>query len=199
MRNIEAEKVSIVIPSYNTGKYVQESIESALNQTYQNIEVIVVDDGSTDNSLEIIKKYSERIKIIIKKNGGTASALNVGIKEMSGDWFKFLSADDVLYPNAIEDLISETKKFPNSKKIIYYSDFDWIDSNGKITGTYIYRNRNNLSQFDQNVTLLRGFYGNVNSSLIHKESFDKYGLWDEKIKFASDYELWLRLCFLLKI
>ena len=165
---MQAEKVSIIIPSYNTGKYVQESIESALNQTFTNLEIIVVDDGSTDNSLEQIRKFSDRIKIITKKNGGTSSALNTGIKEMSGDWFKWLGADDILYPNAVEDLVSETKKFPNNKKIIYYSDFDCIDSKGNFTRTIIYKNRNNFSLFEQNVRLLQGFFGNPNTSLIHK-------------------------------
>ena len=89
-------KVSIVIPVYNTEKYLDDCIESALNQTYKEIEVIAVNDGSTDNSLEVLKKYADRIKIISKPNGGTSSALNVGIAAMAGEWFKILGADDVL-------------------------------------------------------------------------------------------------------
>jgi len=186
--------VSIVIPVYNAEKYLEETILSCIHQTYPNIEIIAINDGSTDNSLEILKKYSDQINIISKENGGQSSALNAGIKVMTGDWIKCLNDDDVNYPNAIQELISETKKFPNDKKIIYYSDFDYIDSNSKIIGKHVYANRSHLSQFDQNVSLLHNMYGNVSSSLIHKEVFEKYGLWTEEVKYATDYELWLRLC-----
>ena len=111
-------RVSIVIPIYNAEKYLRECIESALNQKYEDIEVIAVNDGSKDNSLKILEEYSDRINIISKKNGGTASALNLGIKNMTGEWFKWLSADDVLYPNAIEELIIEAKKIPDKKNTI---------------------------------------------------------------------------------
>ena len=108
-------KVSIVIPIFNGEKYLDECIKSALNQIYSNIEIIAVDDGSTDNSLKILKKYSNRIKIIQKQNGGTASALNLGIKQMSGEWFKWLSQDDILYPNAIDELIKIGNSLENKK------------------------------------------------------------------------------------
>jgi len=77
-------KVSIIIPVYNAEKYLEECIESALNQTYPDIEIIAVNDGSTDNSLGILKKYEGKIKIISKENGGVASALNAGINAMTG-------------------------------------------------------------------------------------------------------------------
>ena len=102
-------KVSIIIPVYNTEKYLRECIESALNQTYKDIEIIAVNDGSNDNSLKILESFKNRIKIISKKNGGTATALNEGIKNMTGEWFKWLSADDVLYSNAIEELMKEVE------------------------------------------------------------------------------------------
>src|SRR6185437_2092788 len=103
-------KVSIIIPVYNTEKYLDECIQSALNQTYHDIEIIAVNDGSKDNSLNILEQYSDKIKIISKSNGGTASALNVGIKNMNGQWFKWLSADDLLHPTAIEELVNVAEK-----------------------------------------------------------------------------------------
>ena len=128
-------KVSIIIPVYNAEKYLKECIESALAQTYDDIEVIAIDDGSTDDSLKILNSYSDRIKIITKENGGTASALNVGINAMNGEWFKWLSADDVLYPNAIEELIKEIEQMKNKDKIILYSNYDIINSDGIVTQT----------------------------------------------------------------
>ena len=98
MKNI---KVSIIIPVYNGEKYIAQSIESALNQTYKNIEVIVVNDGSSDNTEKIVLEYGDKIKYIRKENGGVASALNVGIKNMTGDFFSWLSHDDLYYPNKI--------------------------------------------------------------------------------------------------
>jgi len=189
-------KVSIVIPVYNAEKYLTECIESAINQTYQDTEVIVVNDGSTDNSLQVLEKFSDKIKILNKKNGGTASALNAGIKIMKGMWFKWLSADDALYPNAVEELISETEKLKNKKKYILYSNYDIIDSKGKIIRKFIEPNYNNLSSFDVNVLLLDHYIGNGTTSLIHKSALDEFGLFDEMIGFAEDYELWLRYCLL---
>jgi len=190
-------RVSIVIPVYNAKDYLIECIDSALNQTYSDIEVIVVNDGSTDNSLDILKKYKDRIKIINKKNGGTSSALNAGIKIMSGEWFKWLSADDVLSNNAIEILLNEIKKIKvDTKSCIFYSHYDFIDENNNIIGEHIEQNNNNLKSFDKNIILLHHFYGNGSTSLIHKSIFDRCGLFDEKIKFQDDYEFWLRCCLL---
>jgi glycosyltransferase involved in cell wall biosynthesis len=99
--------VSIIIDNYNYGRFIQDAIESTLNQTYPNIEVIVVDDGSTDSSREIISRYASagRVKAVLKENGGLASAMNAGFEVSSGDLVVFLDSDDVLKPEAIEDAV----------------------------------------------------------------------------------------------
>lgn len=187
--------VSIVIPVYNSGKYLEEAIKSCLNQTYSNIEIITVIHDSTDNSLEILKKYSEKIRIIEKQNMTNAySAVNLGIKEMKGEWFKFMGADDVLYPYSIEELVFETKKFQDLTKIIFYSNFDYINSKSEVIATKKERDVSHISQFDQNVLLLEKIYGNINSGIIHKSVFDKYGFFNEKYDLTADYEFVLRLC-----
>jgi glycosyltransferase involved in cell wall biosynthesis len=188
-------RVSIIIPVYNAEKYIQECIESALNQTYPDIEVIAVNDGSKDNSLKILEQYSNKIRIISKENGGTASALNVGIKTMTGEWFKWLSADDVLYPNAVEELILAAKSLPN-RKFILYSNYEIIDSDGKIMNTVIESNYNKLDLFNLNVILLDHFIGNGTTSLIHKSTIEECGMFNENIGYKEDYELWLRFCVL---
>lgn len=188
-------KVSIIIPAYNAEKYIEESVESAINQTYQDIEIIVVDDGSKDNTVQLLKKYSDKIKVISKKNGGVASALNAGINEMSGEWFKWLSADDALNPNAVEELINETKKIEDKKHTIIYGNFDFIDSDGKLIDHYIEPNYNNLESFDFNVILLDHHIGNGTTALIHKSTIEAYGMFNEEIDF-EDYELWLRYSLL---
>jgi len=193
-------KVSIIIPVYNAEQFLDECINSALNQTYDNIEIIAVNDGSTDNSKNILEKFNSKIKIIHKINGGTASALNAGIKEMNSEWFKWLSADDILKRNCIDALIKETKQFGESaKNHIFYSNYEFIDEKSKIIGKYIKENYNDLDNFDRNVILLDHFFGSGNTVLIHKSVFEKCGMFDEHIGYQEDYEFWLRCCLLFNV
>ncbi len=99
--------ISIIIPVYNVEKYITHCLNSVINQTYENLEVICVNDGSTDNSLNILKEFKEkdkRIKVINKENGGQSSARNIGLKEFSGDYVFFLDSDDYIHPQTIEIL-----------------------------------------------------------------------------------------------
>lgn len=97
--------VSVIIPVYNAAKYLRESIESVLCQTYSDLEIIIVNDGSTDSSLEIAENYQNdsRVKIISSKNKGAAAARNIGIRNSNGAYFQFLDADDILPSNKIEE------------------------------------------------------------------------------------------------
>lgn len=104
---------SILINNYNYGQYLKDAIESALNQTYSPIEVIVVDDGSTDNSREIIASYGDRIIPILKANGGQASAFNAGFLASKGDILCFLDSDDVFKPNKVEKVVRDFQKDKN--------------------------------------------------------------------------------------
>ena len=190
-------KVSIVIPVYNAEKFLDECINSALSQLYPNIEIIIVNDGSTDKSASILNNYKNDLIIINKKNGGTASALNAGIKKMSGDWFKWLSADDLLKEDAVEKLVLEIKKLgKDAENCIIYSNYDLIDENGKIIDTFVEPNYNSLDTFQRNVILLDHFYGNGTTSIIHKSIFEKCGFFDESLGYKDDYEFWLRCCIL---
>jgi len=107
----------VVIVNFNYGRFIEEAIQSALGQTYPNIEVIVVDDGSTDNTREIIQKYamSNKVTAIMKENGGVASAMNIGFSASSGDLVMFLDSDDMLKPEAIE--IAVKAWYPSVSKV----------------------------------------------------------------------------------
>ena len=100
-------KVSIIVNNYNYARFVSEAIESALAQTYPNVEVIVVDDGSTDNSREVIARYQDRVITVLKENGGQGSACNAGFAASSGDRVLFLDSDDLLEPGAMETVVRE--------------------------------------------------------------------------------------------
>ena len=189
-------KVSIVIPVYNAEEYVRYCVESALSQDYDDVEIIAVNDGSSDGSLKVLEEYSDRIKIVSKQNGGTASALNAGIKAMQGEWFKWLSADDLLYQHAVQELVDSAKKLENKENCILYSNYDIIDSNGKIVGQRIESDCNSIDSFEFNTMLLDNYIGNATTSLIHRSAFDRFGTFDESMDFSEDYELWLRFCIL---
>lgn len=188
-------KVSIIIPIYNSQEFLIECLESALNQTYENIEIIAVDDGSTDNSTKILNKYSKKIKIIRKENGGLSSALNVGIKNSSGEWIKTLDSDDVLLPNAIETFVMYAMKNNDSSKI-YYSHYEIIDRKGTKKYEFIEPNLNELTNFDKNTILLDHMISLPLTRFFHKKVIEGVEAFDEKITSAEDYEFILRLCLL---
>ena len=127
--------VSVIIPLYNCERYVAQAVESILNQTYKKIELIVVDDGSTDSSLEIVKTFQdERIKIISRQNGGLAKARNSGITEAKGELAGFLDADDYWHPSKIETHIKHFKAFPDIGLSYSYSQF--CDEDGNLKPLY---------------------------------------------------------------
>ncbi len=185
-------KVSIIIPVFNAEKYLEECIESALNQTFKDIEIIAVNDGSNDGSLNILRRFSDKIKIISKSNGGAGSALNAGIKIASGEWIKRLDADDVLYPNCVEDLILEAEKLENKTQTILYANYDYSDPDGRIISKKIETNYNDIDKFNFNVMLLDHLIGLQTTSLIHKSTLEKFGLYTEVRTTAEDVELWTR-------
>lgn len=124
------KKVSIIIPLYNNEKYIKECIESLISQTYENIEIIIVDDGSTDKSVEVCEKFKdERIRLIKQINFGAPSARNEGIKQSSGDFIMFLDSDDYLYDKyTLEKIL---KKFDEEKYDLYIGEVQEVNQEGK--------------------------------------------------------------------
>jgi len=189
--NSKEDLVSVIIPIFNSEKFLKESIESVLNQTYKNIEIIAVDDGSSDNSLKILKQYSNKITIVSQTNQGLAHALNAGIKKMIGKWFKWFSPDDILIPKAIEILVQEASKLPENT--IVYSNWELIDEKGNKLRDFSESNYNELDNFNFNIRLLDGQQINVNTTLIPTTLFTK-GCTIHKLKdpVAIDYDFFLR-------
>ncbi len=182
-------KVSIIIPVFNGSNYVKEAIDSALNQTYKNIEVIVVNDGSNDKgkTRKICKKYGERIRYFEKENGGVSSALNYGIRKMKGEYFSWLSHDDRYYPYKIEKQINNLKKYPNNT--ILYSNYDVMDIDSYVFATSIFDHEELKEKKEYSLLL-----GKINglSLLIPKKLFYEISFFDENLKCTQDYDLWLK-------
>lgn len=184
--------VSIIIPVYNGKHYMQEAIDSVISQTYKNVEVIVVNDGSTDNTDEIARSYGDKIRYFKNENGGVATALNFGINNMRGEYFSWLSHDDVYYENKIEKQIEELNKLDN-KTTILYSNYQLIDELSHIL------DETNYSKFfpiyKLHYPLFPLLNGTINGCtlLIPKICFEQIGLFDTKLKTSQDYDLWYKM------
>ena len=124
------KKVSVIVPVYNTKKYVKDCLDSIINQTYKNLEIIVINDKSTDSSMKIVKKYKDkRIKIInLKKNSGVAIARNTGIDLSTGDYICFLDSDDFWNLKKIE---IQVKLMNDNNYEFLYGDYEYLKPNGK--------------------------------------------------------------------
>lgn len=135
--------VSIIIPVYNSASYVEEAVNSALNQTYQHIEVIVVDDGSSDQSVSLMKRIEDsRLRVFSQINQGACVARNRGIAEAQGEFIKFLDSDDVLYPDAVATQLKQQAGLGENE--VVFGDFDFINKQGEV----FYQN-----SFDENAYL----------------------------------------------
>jgi len=134
LKGIQNELISVIIPSYNSGKFLGEAIESVVNQTYKNIEIIVINDGSTDNTEEIVKKWQKKDRRIRylkhKENRGLSVARNDGIRISKGDFISLLDADDFWMKDKLE---KQMKKIKEGADIIY-SDAILLDEAGKELG-----------------------------------------------------------------
>ncbi|PIP53410.1 hypothetical protein COX08_01135 [Candidatus Beckwithbacteria bacterium CG23_combo_of_CG06-09_8_20_14_all_34_8] len=182
--------VSIIIPVYNGSNYLKEAIDSALGQTYPNIEVLVINDGSSDNGKteQVAKIYGNKIRYLLKKNGGVATALNYGIEKMKGEWFAWLSHDDIYEPYKISELVKYIDNHPDAK--ILYTDYQLVNEKGAhLHDVSVKPKKTNNMQ----LRLIDSYPLNGCAMLIKKECFDKVGNFDESLRTTQDYDLWFRL------
>lgn len=160
--------VSIIIPVYNTEAYVVEAVNSALGQTYQNIEVIVVDDGSTDRSLSLVEQINDsRLRVFTQINQGACVARNRGIAEAKGEFVKFLDSDDILYPDAIAVQLEQQAELGENE--VVFGDFDFIDERGEVFYQNVFEESWYLSM-DQDYWFLTNWEILITSPL-HKRRF----------------------------
>ena len=193
--------VSIIMPAYNAEKYIEEAIISVLKQTYPNFELVIVNDGSTDNTGNIISEYRDKFydKIVYidkKVNEGTALTLNRAIREARGKYICWLSADDVFFEDTVESLV----KFLEDHKEydIIFSDYELIDNNSIFLRESFFKRAiielvdNNLNQPYRGL-LMEGCIINGCSIIVPKKCFEEAGDFNHQYRYAHDYDLWLRL------
>jgi glycosyltransferase involved in cell wall biosynthesis len=180
-------KVSIIIPFYNCS-YVDQAIQSAIDQTYKNIEVIVVDDGST-NFLEKIAPFKGKIRYLRKENGGTATALNHGIRAATGEYVAWLSSDDYFLPEKVSKQISFML---NHKADVSFTNFDIVDNNNKVLIPWFGQRFSEIVNDVYHAFLLRNAINGC-TVILKKDIFDKIGYFNPVFRYTHDYEMWFRL------
>ena len=188
-------KISVVIPLYNKERAIINTLQSVLAQTYTDYEIIIVDDGSTDNSLNVVRKRiseleNERIRVIHKENGGVSSARNCGIKEAKGDYIALLDGDDLWEPTFLEEQVKLIHDFPdagmwgvNTAFIKYGKCWKWQQGMGDGFRGYV-ENYFGTSHNDLFCS---------SSVVIRKEGFEKVGYFDERISSSEDLDMWYRI------
>lgn len=204
--SIYQPKISIIIPAYNASNYLAEAIDSALAQTYPNVEIIVVNDGSKDDGAtrNVAMSYGNKIRYFEKENGGSSSALNMGIDNMTGEWFSWLSHDDLYAPDKLKKQIEYINSLDIGKselsKHVFFSAYDLIDASGMIIRacdiSQARKIKDKIDAFPHNGYLIAEpteyiFHGC--SCLIHREAFGEVGCLDEELMLLNDIDLWYRL------
>ncbi len=190
-KNSQNALVSVVIPTYNRSLFISDAIESVLNQTYEQIEIIVVDDGSTDKTREIVERYGSSVKYIFQKNSGPGSARNKGIRMSSGEYIAFLDSDDLWERGKVEEQVEFFKR--NKAYALCCTDAVEVEMHsGKILNNSIADNmviKNGLV-FDH---LLKYQFINSSTVMIKKQVLSKTGMFSETLRAFEDRYLYFNL------
>lgn len=183
------------MPAFNAGNYIERSIKSVIEQDYPHLELFIKDGGSKDNTVKIIeeyaKKYPTKIEWISKKDNGQTSAINFGIKKITGEIIAYLNADDIYKPGAFKTVGSYFQKNPQSMWLIGRSDI--INDHDSVVRGWITNYKNFwLKFYSYNILLILNFIPQM-GVFWRKEAITKAGLFDEKQFYVMDYDYWLKL------
>jgi glycosyltransferase involved in cell wall biosynthesis len=196
-------KVSVVMPAFNAGRFIAQAIESVLAQTYPHYEIVVVDDGSTDNTAEVTRPYLGQVRYIRQANSGPSRARNRGIQEASGSYIAFLDADDVWRPNKLERQIALMEKHP--EVVLSFTDLEEVRGGGIVTSSFlsvkppflaIARIEGTTAQIRQESTyaaLLQSCFINTATVVLRREVLCETGVFNEAMGHCEDWDLWLRI------
>jgi glycosyltransferase involved in cell wall biosynthesis len=183
-------KVSVLVPCYNGAKTVREAIDSALTQTYPNVEIVVVNDGSKDDSLEVLRTYGDKIVLVDQANRGLSGARNTAIEHSSGDFLILLDSDDIFLPDTIEKRVRPMLENPKVALVAgYYRE---IDAEGNLSPRIpeVRKLDTTRPTYDQ---ALKRNYGPPVGWCIRKQALYKAGVFDPMLPHCEDYDLCLRI------
>lgn len=181
-------KISIITPSFNQGQFLEQTILSILNQNYPNLEFIIIDGGSTDNSVDIIKKYEGQLSYWVSEpDGGQTHAINKGFKMATGDLIAWMNSDDVYFENAFKN-VARAFQHTQGNFDVYFGDKANINKDGEVIREYLYPPFSGWGiKYTTNMNISN------QSAFWKKELLERFGYLDEKIQFAMDYEYFMRL------
>ena len=182
--NLDLPLVSIITPSFNQGKFIRETIESVLNQDYSNIEYWVIDGGSTDETVDILKEYDGKINWISEKDEGQADAVNKGIKLAKGTIIGWLNSDDIYMQDAVSHIVKFFKKHPNVDMV--YGEGYFIDENSQIIDRYNTENFS-INRLAQTCIVCQP------TAFLKKGIVKEVGYLDKRLNLCMDYELWIKI------
>ncbi len=178
---------SVIIPAYNRFKSLTEAVESVLSQTYNHFELIVIDDGSTDDTPLIKEIFHDKIKYFFQKNSGVSSARNCGISSAEGTHIAFLDSDDLWLPSKLQAQADFIKN--NPEILIHQTDETWIRNGIRVNPMKKHAKRDGNIFIDS----LELCLVSPSAVVMHKSLFDKYGLFDGNMQVCEDYDMWLRI------
>ena len=180
-------KVSVIIPTYNRCAWIKHAIDSVLQQTYQDFELFIIDDGSTDITKGILSEYEDKIKYFYQSNRGPAAARNLGIEKSTGTYICSLDSDDRWVKSKLETQVKLVSENPHIT--ICYTDEIWIRKGIRVNQKKIHQKYSGwIYQRCLPLCII-----SPSSVMIHREVFEKVGNFDEEMKVGEDYDLWLRI------
>jgi len=180
-------EVSVVIPTYNRGWIIKEAIDSVLAQDYRNFQLIVVDDGSTDNTMDILDSYQEDIHVVRQKNRGVSAARNQGLEQASGSFIAFLDSDDIWLPQKLSSQVAFFNSNPDA--LICQTEEIWIRNGARVNPKKRHKKPSGMFfESSLNLCLI-----SPSAVMMKRGLFDEVGLFDENLPACEDYDLWLRI------
>lgn len=183
---------SIIIPLFNKQNFIENTIKSILNQSITDFELIIVNDGSTDNSEEKVLGFNDkRIHYYSKKNEGVSTARNYGIEKAKSDYITFIDADDYWYPNFLEEMFNKINLFPGLK--VFSSAIEIETSKTIVKASYSIKKTNDYEIVNYFNSSYKRTVLCSSSAVFHKSVFEKIGLFDIQLKSGEDTDMWIRI------
>ncbi len=182
-------RVSVVLPTYNRAWILEQAVESVLGQDYANLELIVVDDGSTDGTSRLLSGYADRITVISQENRGVSAARNAGIRAAGGDLIALLDSDDTWLPGKVTAQVAFFKVHPAA--LICQTEEIWIRNGVRVNPGKRHRKEDGMI-FERSLALC---LVSPSAVMMRKSLLDEVGLFDESLPACEDYDLWLRIAW----
>jgi glycosyltransferase involved in cell wall biosynthesis len=183
-------RISIITPSFKQGKFIKQTIDSVLDQNYPNLEYWIVDGGSTDETIEILKSYGDRLNWISEKDNGQTHAINKGFQLVTGDIVAFINSDDYYLPGTLEKVAAIFQE-TNCKWLT--GDYIIVNENNQRIQSFIPKYKRFLRFFSSRFMLSIANYINQPSTFWCKEVFEHVGYFNEQLTYVMDYDFWMRL------